>query len=284
MKRSRYDLDLPEDAGAPGGVYLCQVSERVSCAACCGVYNDRNLQPERLRLQLIERTRIFAGVRRDVEAIDAFGRSTLGREKRLPKFADFHSCPFVGLVGKAHNRVGCLLHPCAENNGGVDYRGLSYYGGMACRRYFCPSYRRLPAGMKTILRAAALDWFEYGLLITETELLQACFEALRRRVGAEITPERFFRKPENPQRLRALVSLKIHWPYRGGHEPGPCNYFFEDGRHPGAGVRYPVYDHRRSPHHVLFKALGSEFDDRRALRQAEALLEDRIEALAGGLR
>jgi len=277
-------VSLPEDAGAPDGVYLCQVSDRVSCGACCGVYNDRDLNPDRLRCRLQERTRGFDRVRRDVDSIDSFGRSTVRRERRIPVYPDFHSCPYVGLVGKDRTRVGCLLHPAAEGNHGVDYRGLSYYGGLACSGYFCPSHRRLAAEAKQIVRAIAPDWYRYGLIITEFALLQAGFEALRVRLGAAITPERIFRNPENPQRLWDFFQLKIHWPYRRRPDYGACNYFFEDGRHPPAAVRYPASFRGRSRHHQIFRALDSQFETRSALQRAEALLDTRLAVLAAGLR
>lgn len=283
MKQLPYQVSLPEDAGAPGGVYLCQVSDRVSCGACCGVYNDRRLNSQRLRLQLQQRTRRFAAVRREVEAIDSFGRSTVEREGRRPKYADFHSCPFVGLVGRNRSRVGCLLHPMAEGNRGIDFRGLSYYGGMACRGYFCPSHRLLTADIKNIVRSAAGDWYEYGLLITETAFLQAGFEALRRCSGGEATPERFSLDPHNRRRLRDFLRLKIHWPYRRRPGYGACNYFFEDERYP-AKVRYPASFRGRSRHHRILRALDSDLASRPALEQAEALLDERIEKLAAGLR
>lgn len=283
MKRSRYDQPLPEDAGAPGGVYLCQVSQGISCAACCGVYNDRALHAERLRRQLRERTRRFAGVRREVAAIDAFARSTVAREGRTLRYADFHSCPFAGLVGTNWSRVGCLLHPSAAGNRGVDYRGLSYYGGMACSGYFCPTHRRLSADIKKIVRCSAHDWYEYGLIITEAELLGACVETLRRR-GVPVSAERFFRNPDNPRRLRSLLHLKFHWPYRSRRHAGICNYFFDDGRHPAPPVGYPPSFHGQSRHHAIFSALASRFESPAALQQAEALLDEHIEALAAGLR
>jgi hypothetical protein len=283
MERLRSEVSLPEDAGAPGGVYLCQVSDRISCGACCGVYNDRLLNSQRLHLQLQQRTRRFAAVRREVEAIDSFGRSTVEQEGRRPKYADFHSCPFVGLVGQNRSRVGCLLHPGAEGNHGVDFRGLSYYGGMACRGYFCPSHRLLTADIKNIVRSTASDWYEYGLLITETAFLQAGFEALRRRNGGEVTPERFYRDPQNRRRLRNFFRLKIQWPYRGRPEHGACNYFFEDERYPAA-VRYPASFRGQSRHHRILQALDSDFASRSALQQAEILLDERLEALAEGLR
>jgi hypothetical protein len=67
-----------------------------------------------------------------------FRRNGLPSISNNQPFPEFHHCPYVGLIGNELSRVGCLLHPMAEGNTGVDFRGLSYYGGMACRIYFCP--------------------------------------------------------------------------------------------------------------------------------------------------
>ena len=36
------------DHRTPGEVYLCQISSTVSCGACCGLYNVKNLSREKL--------------------------------------------------------------------------------------------------------------------------------------------------------------------------------------------------------------------------------------------
>ncbi|MCP4691168.1 MAG: hypothetical protein GY859_24185, partial [Desulfobacterales bacterium] len=163
------------DARAPGGVYLCQISERISCGACCGLYNVADQSRAGLTRMLAARTDAFAGVSRGVEAILSFKKEVEAAENRERPFPDFHHCPYIGLVGRDRSRVGCLLHPLAEGNRGVDFRGLSYYGGMACRVYFCPSCRELPRAHKEIIRETAENWHQYGLIITEAALVMAFF-------------------------------------------------------------------------------------------------------------
>jgi hypothetical protein len=92
---------------------------------------------------LIRRTEAFERISRDVNSILDFKKATDDGEPLAIPFPDFHHCPYLGLAGERHFRVGCLLHPQANGNNGVDYRGLSYYGGMACSIYFCPSYSQL---------------------------------------------------------------------------------------------------------------------------------------------
>ena len=139
------NLRLENEANAsPGGVYLCQVGERVSCGACCGLYNIADLSQRSLEVMLTEQTEEFARVPRTTEAIEAFQKKIEGWTPPQRPFPDFYHCPFLGLIGLNGRRVGCLLHPAAAGNNGIDWRGLSYYGAMACRTYFCPSVRHLP--------------------------------------------------------------------------------------------------------------------------------------------
>ena len=156
--------------------YLCQVNESVSCGACCGLYNVADASFERLQSRLAHRTRRYERIPNTIDAIEAFKEDIEDREKneRRP-IPDFHHCPYIGLIGEKKLRVGCLLHPMNPKNENFDYRELSYYGGMTCRVYFCPSATKLPKDYAKIVKMLADNWYDYGLIITETKLLQAFF-------------------------------------------------------------------------------------------------------------
>lgn len=79
-----------------------------------------------------------AGTSRSIDAILAFEQERLRAEGSDVPIPDFHHCVFVGLIQDGGERIGCLLHPLALGNGGVDWRGLSFYGGAACKYFFCP--------------------------------------------------------------------------------------------------------------------------------------------------
>ena len=154
------------DPEIPGGVYLCQVSETVSCGACCGLYNVAELSRDGLHAMLARRTRRFFSMSgRDLDAVLSFRKWVEDSEPQERPFPEFHHCPYIGLIGPNLSRPGCLLHPLG--NSGIDLRGISDYGGFACRSYFCPTHDCLSAGIKILIREAARDWFEYGLVITE---------------------------------------------------------------------------------------------------------------------
>ena len=261
-------LPLPGPT-APGGVYLCQVNERVSCGACCGLYNVADVSRTALEAMIADRTQRFVSIPREADAIVAFGRKTLEDQRGRGPFPEFHHCPFVGLVGQQLARVGCLLHPLAAGNDGVDYRGLSYYGSMACRLYFCPTHPRLSSSVKTIVRETADNWYEYGLIVTEASLLEAFFTGLEHRLEAPVKAEDILQWRSCRQLLRKFLQMKIDWPYRRFTDPGPCNYVFDDHIYTKTDTTYPHGTAKLSPYDVIFRELESGFDAEKDLRRAE---------------
>jgi hypothetical protein len=200
----------------PGGVYLCQVDDVLSCGACCGLYNLFFADEADLRALLEARTEAFSGVSRRIEDVLDFGRRVAGRIDGSQPIAGFHHCPFVGLVGIGRRRVGCLLHPLAAGNDGIDFRGLSHYGGMACRIYFCPSHERLSAAWKRIVQQAAGSWYLYGLVITEDELLSGIFGAVESGIGRPLAEQDILEDADCIRAVRNLLALKCSWPFRPG--------------------------------------------------------------------
>lgn len=259
------------DAAVPGGVYLCQISETISCGACCGLYNLFDASPGRVAAILEWRTLAFAEVPRRMDDVWDFMEMVEARENQDRPFPHFHHCPCLGLVGERRSRVGCLLHPLGEGNNGVDLRGLSYYGGMACRTYFCPTYRHLSAERKQIIRAVAEDWYGYGLIITEWKLLSAVFDEIESRMGRQVTPNRVdsgaFRTA-----LQSVLRLKREWPFR--IDPNrPASYFFEDGNYPKSSLDLAAAGGEQAPFGAILEELESVFDSPAVLQQAEMLLD-----------
>jgi hypothetical protein len=282
-------LSLKEnDTGVPGGVYLCQVNEHVSCGACCGLYNVRDASRNTLAELLEYRTRRFSKTPRDVDAILGFAEEILGREPRMRPYPGFHHCPYIGLVGDGRSRVGCLLHPLADGNGGVDFRGLSYYGGLACRTYFCPACKALNPVYKQILRAVADDWHTYGLIVTETALVDAFFQELEKRLGRRLEPGDILGDGDREALIRRFIGIRRSWPFRARPEK-LCNYFFEDRSYPRPPVDYgPVRGALVEPvdrsangtsegsahaYGILFRELESTFASEKELAAATRIFD-----------
>jgi hypothetical protein len=279
----RKPLPSPSDSAA-GGVYLCQVDSDISCAACCGLYNVADAGREALEALLLKRTERFPGVSRTPEGILDFKRSVEAEESALRPFPEFHHCPFIGLIGPDRTRVGCLLHPLCDGNDGVDYRGLSYYGGMACRIYFCPSCRKLPDVYKEIVRRAADHWHTYGLVITEWELLQGFFGEIEIALGRPLQARDILESKSCRESISRFFELRVEWPFRSSLYPAPANYFFEDRKYRKPSIDYERMNMPPSRFDKLLSALVSEFQSGGALREAENLLATAVSQVTTRIR
>ena len=260
-------------------VYLCQVSPNVSCGACCGLYNVADPDPIALEAMLVRRTIWFVDVPRTVAGIDEFKTRVEGIEPQERPFPDFHHCPFLGMIGDAGRRVGCLLHPLAKGNDGVDWRGLSYYGGMACRTYFCPSVRQLPSRWLTAIRQSMNHWYLHGLVVTERRLLAALFTELEKRLGRMINTADFSEVAPAAALLTTLTTLKLNWPFRRRGVPGVCSYFFEDRLYPRPSVKRKTKTIPASRFEEIFQELDSGFSSTDHIEGAEAKVEGLLVAL-----
>ncbi len=271
------------DNHSPPKLYLCQVNETVSCGACCGLYNVADPSRSALLERLARRTARFAKTPRTEDGIEAFRQAIEGWTPEDRPFPQFHHCPFLGLIGSGHTRVGCLLHPDAPGNGGHDLRYLSYYGAQACRSYFCPSTGALPVRFGQILQTILEDWYFYGLIITEHQLVRAIFEVLEEKVGRMIGPEDFRPDREASACLLELLDVKRSWPYRRANASGLCHFPFENGLYSRPPVSWPGAYRPRQSYQIIFRELESGFRSEEELHRAEKLLDDHVDRIADHL-
>ena len=259
----------------PSEDYLCQVSDSVSCGACCGLYNVPVASRNALADILGARTELFTATKRTGEAIFQFKKAVEKREKQERPMPDFHHCPFLGLMGSNRAAVGCLLHPLAEGNNGMDFRSVSYYGGMTCHIYFCPSTRLLPVRYKQIVKSVLDDWYLYGLIVTETRLIKAFFEELEARMNRPLYAEDFIINGANRDALKQLFLLRVSWPFRSSDHQHVANYFFNDHLYTRPPIHSPA-GQSISRYRLILQELETEPVSEHALRQAEMYLDDRF--------
>lgn len=254
--------------------YLCQVNDKVSCGACCGLYNLPDLSRKMLDAMLFQRTVDFALVSRTEDAIFEFQRKNKAPNRLSRPYAQFHHCPFLGFVGLEKRAVGCLLHPEAPGNNGVDYRSLSWYGEQACRTYLCPSASRLPTVYKMVLKEVLKDWYLFGLIVTEYRLVIAYFKEIESRIGRRVTLDDYVENSKARQALNSFALLKLDWAHRRSDTPGPCNYFFENGLYDRPAVFRANPDIRPSRFEEIFLELDSGFSSSKEVLAAEQILEE----------
>jgi hypothetical protein len=201
------------DGHCPGGVYLCQTGESISCGACCGLYNVADPSREGLRVLLERRTDLFQQTPRNYDALIEFKTLIEASDNPDRPYPEFHHCPYIGLIGEDRSRPGCLLHPLGLGNNGVDHRGLSHWGGFACATYFCPTCTDVPARYKRILRQTSTDWYIYGLVVTEPGFLTGFFSQVESVLGRELTPSDGT-VPKFRETVSRFYGLKALWPHR----------------------------------------------------------------------
>lgn len=271
------------DENAPGGVYLCQVNENLSCGACCGLYNIPDLSREKLSRMLFERTEAFVKVPREIDAVLEFGNNLLSAENKKRPFPEFYHCPYIGLIGKGRTRPGCLLHPESDGNNGVDYRGLGYYGSMTCNIYFCHSHTELSENYKRIIRGSSRDWYSYGLIITETALINAFLSETENRIRRKTDEKDIYRNPGFTCAVREFINLKLTWPFRPSSVT-PANYFFKDRLYERKAVDYAGINSEpvSSLYDAIFREFGSCFKSDGEVRKAEMMIESLWEKLEKG--
>jgi hypothetical protein len=263
--------------------YLCQVSNRVSCGACCGLYNVVNASRSSLLKILRTRTRHFKKSPRTVDAIFQFKKVVEEIEGRDRPMRDFHHCPYLGLIGPDKSTVGCLLHPHADGNKGMDFRSLSYYGGMTCHIYFCPSARLLDPRHKDIIRNVVDDWYLYGLIVTETRLLQTIFQELESRMNRPLYSEDFTSRHDCREALKYLFLLRVSWPFRAPENHRLANYFFNDHLYARPQIAAPAPGHAITRYRLILQELETNLSSEQALRQAELYLDERFNRVQDAL-
>lgn len=273
------------DRQAPGEVYLCQVSPTVSCGACCGLYNVQNLAQETMSRMLEDRTLRFSKVPRTIEAIDHFAGDAFFRvEGQKQPIKDFHHCPFLGLTGPENSSVGCLLHPLGDGNAGVDWRSLSYYGAFACAAYFCPTCHELAPRYKRLIRQAADHWYDFGLMITETDMLGTFLAQVEDRLGRRVEDRDLQQRPKAVTRIREFLAIKTSWPFRDPARPHLTHFFFHKKAYqpPAIGLQCP--DAETSPWAPVLTALWSVLPSSAILSEAESLLDRMADGLAMAMK
>jgi hypothetical protein len=147
-----------------------------------------------------------------VEEICYFSEKHREKEKSRLLDPEFYSCEFVGFLNEEESRVGCMLHPLARGNGGRDWRGLSFHGAMACQGFFCRSYRELSPIQKEIILSAVNDWFLFGLVISDADLIHSFFRLVEENL---IDPATLL-LPAPAKLVHEFFQWKIDWPYRTG--------------------------------------------------------------------
>ncbi|MHB8769401.1 MAG: hypothetical protein ACYC7J_00160 [Syntrophales bacterium] len=258
-------------------IHLCQPDAGMSCGACCGIYNYADSSPEALRGRLRRRTARFRGDVRGRDDLTAFARTIRLAEDQTRRFDVIYCCEYVGFLDPGERRVGCLLHPA--QNGGVDLRGVSFYGRDLCDGHLCPSHQFLSPAEQTTLVEILDDWYLYGLCITDIDLVKGYFRHIGECIGGTPRPEMF---REGPAReiARRFFAFKLDWPFRSPESNRWGRFSFDGSEHRIRPIDYAAIGGEPSRYDGIFLSLCSRFRDREQLRRAEGMIRENVEAAA----
>ena len=251
---------------------LCQPDSSKSCGACCGLYNWEDHSRAALAPLLEKRRTLFFSLGRNPENFqNAYARGKIPPNPKL--LETIYNCEFLGFLDGGEKRVGCLLHPSV--NEGQDLRDHCFYGKEICAGHHCPSHAHLaPVERKSVLLALE-DWYLYGLVITDIDLVKDFFHQVQSRLGDSVRQERMenFRVREA---LREFFALKESWKFVS-HRNRLGKYYFSSSEYQVARIEYEKnWRIRPSKFDKILISLESDFQTREDIFEAEAIIERKI--------
>jgi hypothetical protein len=198
------------------------------------------------------------------------------REKLPPNpklLETIHNCEFLGFLDGKKKRVGCLLHPWV--NEGRDLRDHCFYGKEICSDHYCPSHAHLtPVERKSVLLALE-DWYLYGLVITDIDLVKEFCRHVQDRLGDHLREERLG-DPGVRKVLQAFFSLKESWRFSSSRNR-LGQYYFNHSEYQVARIEYEKnWGLKPSRFDKILLSLASEFKNAEEVAQAESIVDSKI--------
>ncbi|MGC8604412.1 MAG: hypothetical protein ACP5VS_12110 [Desulfomonilaceae bacterium] len=191
---------------------LCQPDSSKSCAACCGIYNVLDGRKEVLNDSILNRTRMFKNIPRDVDSLVAYAKKVKADFDLRPLDPEIHVCEYVGFTNDKFSTVGCMLHPYAQGNDGIDFRGLCYYGSVACKTFYCPATTDSDFRARQIVEKLVRDWHLYGLVATDVNYVSAFLSLIELSLGHKVDVKVILR-PDIAAFFKRAIKWKESWPY-----------------------------------------------------------------------
>ena len=260
---------------SPFPIHLCQPDASKSCAACCGIYNFV-LNDRAHTLQRLNRNTEAIGRASDGDAVcikahtHRYRSADNGEAKR---FESVFNCEYAGFLNGKRTLTGCLLHP--QRHHGRDLRDHSFYGSQLCEGHFCLSYYYLTLTEQQLVVNTLDDWYLYGLVITDIDLVKGYVQAVANRLGEVPDPAKACHSPLK-QKVRDFFQWKLSWPFQPSTPDRFGKYLFRGEHYEEIRIPYHEWHRKRSPYHSILAALGSEFSTPQELDQANALIESGV--------
>ncbi len=255
--------------------HLCQPDACKSCGACCGLYNYADSSRDSLVFRLRRRTALMGRADKSPAGLREFARMIRAAEDMTKRYEVIYCCEYLGFLDPEERRVGCLLHP--RQNDGADGREVSFYGRELCDGHFCPSYHYLSREEKLTLLNVLDDWYLYGLVVTDIDLVKSYFQLICDGIYETPAPE-LFREGEIREATRAFFDLKLSWPFRDADVHRLGKYYFDGSQYMIKYIDYDALGQEKSRFDKIFMSLSSEFSGPEALQTAEEIIRSHIAA------
>jgi hypothetical protein len=256
--------------------HLCQPISGRSCGACCGLYNFQDRTQEALTARLLSHTQAVQEIGlADREGLRAW--ATAEHQRALPQLLvqELPTCHFVGFL--EDGAVGCLLHPLTTQR--EDLRDLGvYHDKNICQAFECPSFIWLSEAELWAILRATVGWYDYGLVVTDVELLREVCRHIVERRGASFSLQKLLRDA-TLEKLAVFFSWKVSWPFRDMKKRfGTFDVERQDGLHiPRAKLAY------LSKFEAILLCLESVFTSEAQLARAEAMIDQALSQLEATL-
>jgi len=250
---------------------LCHPDQVKSCGACCGLYNYRANSRAVLTERLRHRSEIFSRYRGEPDQY----RLAVAHLEAAKLYETIYNCEFLGFIDKHEQRVGCLLHP--HGNNGRDLRMISFYGADLCREHLCPSHEKLSTAEKAAIIHLVNDWYLYGLLITDIDLVKSYLGHIQNGVGEEFDPHKLNTNSALALVMQSFFSWKDQWPYSRNEAQRFGKYYFVEAEYHIARIDYDRLGLTPSLYDAILLSLASEFEKKDEVLAAEKMVRENIQ-------
>jgi hypothetical protein len=161
-------------------------------------------------------------------------------------------------------------------NQGRDLRDRCFYGAEICAGHFCPSHTHLTRAEQKSVLAALEDWYLYGLVITDIDLVKEFFHHVQTRLGDSVREERLEERKIR-QSLREFFALKDTWMFSSSKKR-LGKYSFSHSEYQIARIEYEKnWKVKPSRFDKILVSLCSDFRTPEEVFKAESIVEGKIE-------
>jgi hypothetical protein len=165
----------------------------------------------------------------------------------------------------------------------VDLRDCGVYTAEVCETFECPSFIWLTDAQARLVRAACPDWYLYGLVVTDVELVRGILRLLEDALARPVDPEALIASGSALDAVRALFALKETARDTAGGDSFGRFVPDERGEPLLRTIDYAALEERTAPEDELVLCLGMATGSAHALRDARARVRGHLDAVASAL-